>query len=197
MRLPVGAHVWPDNGRPELIRLAYHCIVRHDNPFAVEPHAIVATLRIPIDVVDPEAVGKGAAESVAARKPVEPGFQRRIGIPAIVARECHDPPAANGQIIDQLLADRRARRWPRSPKFNLRKRAISGGVLPGVELFGNGVEACTASRLDVLNDRQHVGGELRCLRLAGRMRSSAQTAAAPAASNRMDSSTSSANGTEI
>ena len=38
--------------------------------FAVEPHAIVAVLRVPIDVVDPEAVGEGAAESVAAREPV-------------------------------------------------------------------------------------------------------------------------------
>ena len=36
-----GAHVWPDNGRPELIRLSHHCIIGHDNPFAVEPHAIV------------------------------------------------------------------------------------------------------------------------------------------------------------
>jgi hypothetical protein len=72
LRLPVGAHVWPDNGRPELIRLSHHCIIRHDNPFAVEPHAIVPVLRIPIDVVNPEAVGEGAAESVAAGEPVEP-----------------------------------------------------------------------------------------------------------------------------
>ena len=42
---------------------------RHDDPFAVEPHAIVAVLRIPIDVVDPEAVGERAAESLAAREP--------------------------------------------------------------------------------------------------------------------------------
>jgi hypothetical protein len=62
LSLPVSAHVWPDNGRPELIRLAHHRIVRHDDPFAVEPHAIVAVLRIPIDVVDPKAVGERAAE---------------------------------------------------------------------------------------------------------------------------------------
>jgi hypothetical protein len=96
LRLSVGAHVWPDYGRPKLIRLGHHCIVRHDDPFAVEPHAIVAVLRVPIDVVDPEAVGEGAAESVAAREPVEPGFQRRIGIPAIVTRERDDPPTADG-----------------------------------------------------------------------------------------------------
>ena len=75
MRLPVGAHVWPDNGRPELVRLAHHCSVRHDDPFAVEPHAIVAVLCVPIDVVDPEAISEGAAESVAACESVEPGFQ--------------------------------------------------------------------------------------------------------------------------
>ena len=38
------------------------------------------------------------------------------------------------QIIDQLLADRRAYRWPRSPKFNLRKLSISGSDPPSVEL---------------------------------------------------------------
>ena len=95
MRLPVGAHVWPDNGRPELIRLAHHRIVRHDDPFAVEPHAIVAVLRIPIDVVDPEAVGEGAAEPIAAREPVEPGFQRRIGIAAVVTGERDNPATAD------------------------------------------------------------------------------------------------------
>jgi hypothetical protein len=44
---------------------------------------------------------------------------------------------------------------------------VSGSDLPSVELPGDGVEACMTSRLDVPNDRQHVGGELRCLRLAG------------------------------
>jgi hypothetical protein len=73
--------------------------------------------------------------------------------------------ATSPQIIDQLLADRRARRWPRSPKFNLRKRAI---VLPGVELPGKGVEARMAGRLDVPNDRQYVGSELRRLRVRTR-----------------------------
>ena len=77
MGLPVGAHVWPDNGRPELIRLAHHRIVRHDDPFAVEPHAIVAVLRIPIDVVDPKAVGEGAAEGTEkAGKGVAKGVKK-------------------------------------------------------------------------------------------------------------------------
>jgi len=74
--------------------------------------------------------------------------------------------ATSPQIIDQLLADRRAYRWPRSPKFNLRKRAISGGDLPGVELSSVGVETCMADRLDIPNDRQDVGDKLGRLRLA-------------------------------
>ena len=38
--------------------------------------------------------------------------------------------ATSPQIIDQLLAYR----WPRSPKFNLRKLSISGSDPPSVEL---------------------------------------------------------------
>ena len=114
LRLPVGAHVWPDNGRPELIGLGHHCVVRHDDPFAVEPHAILAVLRIPIDVVDPKAVGEGAAEALAAREPVEPRFQRRTGIAAIVTRERDDPPTADGW--SKLLDAERAGRCQRPNK---------------------------------------------------------------------------------
>jgi hypothetical protein len=46
--------------------------------------------------------------------------------------------------------------------------AVSGSDLSSVELPGDGVEALMASRLDVLNYRQHVGGKLCCLRFAGR-----------------------------
>jgi hypothetical protein len=93
LRLAAGAHIWPDNGRPELIGLSHHCIIGHDNPFAVEPHAIVPVPCIPIDVVNPEAVGEGAAQALFARELVEPGFQGRIGIPAIVTRGRNDLPA--------------------------------------------------------------------------------------------------------
>jgi hypothetical protein len=41
------------------------------------------------------------------------------------------------------------------------------------ELPANGVEACMAGSLNVPNDRQYVGSELRCLRWATRMRSMA------------------------
>jgi hypothetical protein len=61
-----------------------------------------------------EAVGEGAAESVAAREPVEPGFQRRIGIPAIVTRERDDPPTADGW--GKLLEAERAGRCQRPNK---------------------------------------------------------------------------------
>jgi hypothetical protein len=44
---------------------------------------------------------------------------------------------------------------------------ISGGDFPHVELAGNSVKARMAGCLYVPNDRQHVGSELRCLRLTG------------------------------
>ena len=74
----------------------------------------MAVLRIPVDVVDPEAVGEGAAEALAAREPVEPGFQRRTGIAAIVTRERDDPLTADGW--GQLLETERAGRSQRPNK---------------------------------------------------------------------------------
>jgi hypothetical protein len=56
----------------------------------------VALLRIPIDIVYPEAVGERAAQSIAARETVEPGFQRRIGVATIVTHQRDDPHAADG-----------------------------------------------------------------------------------------------------
>jgi hypothetical protein len=44
---------------------------------------------------------------------------------------------------------------------------IGGGDLRGVELPGDGVEACMAGRLDVPNYRRHVGRKLSRLRLTG------------------------------
>jgi hypothetical protein len=45
---------------------------------------------------------------------------------------------------------------------------VSGGDLsPRVELPGDCIEACMTSRLDIPNDRQDVGSELRCLHLCG------------------------------
>jgi hypothetical protein len=41
---------------------------------------------------------------------------------------------------------------------------VSGSHLPRLELSGNGAEACMSGRLNVPNDREHVGSELRCLR---------------------------------
>jgi hypothetical protein len=43
--------------------------------------------------------------------------------------------------------------------------AVGSGDFPSVELAGDCVETCVARRLDVPNDRQHDGSELRCLRL--------------------------------
>jgi hypothetical protein len=44
---------------------------------------------------------------------------------------------------------------------------VGGSDLSSVELPGDGVEACIASRLNVPNDREDVGSELCCLRLTG------------------------------
>src|SRR6516165_4996263 len=68
LRLPVRVHVRPDHSGPELIRLGDYCIVRHDDPLAIQAHAIVALLRIPIDIVYPEAVGERAAQPIPARQ---------------------------------------------------------------------------------------------------------------------------------
>jgi hypothetical protein len=45
---------------------------------------------------------------------------------------------------------------------------VSGRYLPSVELPGDGVEARVTGGLNLSNDRQNVGRELRRLRLTGR-----------------------------
>jgi hypothetical protein len=49
---------------------------------------------------------------------------------------------------------------------------VRGSDLSSVELSGDGIKACVAGRLDVPNDRQHVGSELRpaCALRAAHMR---------------------------
>ena len=56
----------------------------------------MAVLRTPIDILYAEAVGERAAQPIAARETVEPGFQRRIGVAAIVTHQRDDPYAADG-----------------------------------------------------------------------------------------------------
>src|SRR5581483_2706874 len=60
-------------------------VVRDIDPLVVEAHAVVAVMGFPIDVLDRSAVGIRAAGALAGSELVEPAFQRRIGIAAVVA----------------------------------------------------------------------------------------------------------------
>ena len=48
---------------------------------------MVALLRVPVDVLNADTVGESAAQSISARKAVEPFLERRIGEAAVVARD--------------------------------------------------------------------------------------------------------------
>jgi hypothetical protein len=120
LRLPVCAHVRPHDRRPELIRLGDHCIVRHDDPLAMQAHAIVAVLRIPIDVVYSEAVSERAAQSPCRSR------AGRTRISAANWRNGHrHGPARRSSCrrgTAQLLASRAHRQRPMSqPAVSLRE----------------------------------------------------------------------------
>jgi hypothetical protein len=57
----VAVVIGPHNSRAEPVGLSYHCRVRHLNPFALKSHAVVAILRIPIDILHTNTIGKSAA----------------------------------------------------------------------------------------------------------------------------------------
>ena len=78
-------HVGPDNARPELVGLGDDGVVGDEDPFAVQVHAIVAILCVPIDVLDGKAVCERAAQSLFAGELVEPGIQRLVHVAAVVA----------------------------------------------------------------------------------------------------------------
>ena len=83
---PVAGVIGPHHGRAETVGLGYHGRVRHHNPFSLNADTIVAILCVPIDILQTGTVGKGAAQSVSARKAVEPFLERRIGEAAVVTR---------------------------------------------------------------------------------------------------------------
>ena len=64
--------VGPHNSRAEPVGLGYHGRVRHPNPFPLNSYAIVPILRVPIDILHADTVGKSAAQSVSAGEAVEP-----------------------------------------------------------------------------------------------------------------------------
>ena len=78
--------IGPHDSRAETVGLGYHGRVRHHNPFSLNADTIVAILCVPIDILQTGTVGKGAAQSVSARKAVEPFLERRIGEAAVVTR---------------------------------------------------------------------------------------------------------------
>jgi hypothetical protein len=86
LRYSLTIHVGPDDGWAEFIGLGDHGIVRHDDPLAVKAHTIFAVLRIPIDVLNADAICERTARPLAAGEMVEPVLERVIGIAAIVAR---------------------------------------------------------------------------------------------------------------
>src|SRR4030095_5724490 len=92
-RNPVGPLDRPDHGPAGPIWLGDESVVGDVDPLALEAHAIVTVLRFPIDIGDGRAVGIGAARPLAASQAIEPGFERRIGVTAVVA--CHCAPSEN------------------------------------------------------------------------------------------------------
>ena len=72
------------HGRAETVGLGHNGVVRHHNPFSLNADTMVAILCVPIDILQTDTVGKGAAQSVSARKMVEPFLEGRIGEAAVV-----------------------------------------------------------------------------------------------------------------
>ncbi len=114
--LTVRVHVRPNDRRTEFVGLGDDGVVRDKDPFAVQAHAIVALLRVPIDVLDAEAVGERTAQSLFAGELVEPCMQRIVRVAAVVA-------GMHGQAADAFkrdAKDHRSENVPhRSPKIRL------------------------------------------------------------------------------
>ena len=64
--------IGPHDGRAETVGFGYNCRVGHHKPLPVNSYTIVAVLWVPIDILNTDTVGKSAAQSVPARKAVEP-----------------------------------------------------------------------------------------------------------------------------
>src|SRR5437588_6601178 len=77
--------IGPHNSRTKAVGLGYNREVRHDKPLPINSYPIVPILRVPVDILHTETVGKGAAQASSARKAVEPRLKRGICKPAIVS----------------------------------------------------------------------------------------------------------------
>ena len=92
LRHAVAILIGPHDSGAELVRFGHDRFVRHVEPFAVQANAIVALAvaafrGVPIDILDRDAIGEGAAQALAAGQAVEPGVQFWIlrGVAAIEA----------------------------------------------------------------------------------------------------------------
>ena len=72
----IAVPVRPYDGRTKTVGLGYHGRIRHHNPFALNSHAVVAILRVPIDILHTDTIGNSAAQSVSAGEAVEPLLKR-------------------------------------------------------------------------------------------------------------------------
>lgn len=70
----------PHDGRAEAIGLGHDFCVRYDNPFSMEPHAIVAILGVPVDSLYTDAICERTAQAISAGELIEPRLERRISV---------------------------------------------------------------------------------------------------------------------
>jgi hypothetical protein len=70
--LSFGIHIGPNHRRAKTVRLGHDRRVWNDNLFPLEPHAIAAILRVPVDVAGAEAIREGAAQAFSAGELIEP-----------------------------------------------------------------------------------------------------------------------------
>ena len=50
--------IWPNNRRPEFVRLGYERVVGNVDPFPTQAHTVMTCLRIPVDVLNTQAVSE-------------------------------------------------------------------------------------------------------------------------------------------
>jgi hypothetical protein len=81
----LGRYAKLTNG-PETVGLGHNSVVRYHKPFSLNADTIVAILCVPIDILQTDTVGKGAAQSACTPKMLEPFLKRRIGKAAVVTR---------------------------------------------------------------------------------------------------------------
>jgi hypothetical protein len=87
-------HHRPHHRLAETIRLGDHRVIGNVDPFSIDANAVV-NFRfcdighdIPIRVLNNDAISKAAAKASTARETVEPRFQWRIRIAAVIASIC-------------------------------------------------------------------------------------------------------------